>query len=99
MAATSPEELETLLEDALLLHDHAALAALFEDGGVLVTGPGCVSSRAHAAQRLSQRDYVATARSLTVVRDVAVVVGEHTVNVSYRGPDRRWRLVAAIVMP
>ena len=99
MAAASPEELETLLEDALLLKDDAAVAALFEDRGVLVAGTGCVRSRDLAAKVLLQRDYVASARLVTVVRDIAVVVGDHTVNVSCRGPDRNWRLAAAIVMP
>jgi hypothetical protein len=99
VAAASPEELETLLEDALLLHDDEAVAALFEDRGVLVAGPGYVRGRRHAAELLSQHDYVASVRSVTVVRDVAVVVGEHTVNISCRGSDRSWRLAAAILMP
>ena len=99
MAAASPEELETLLEDALLLHDDAAVAALFEDRGVLVAGTGCVRSRDRAAEVLLQHDYVASARLVTVVRDIAVVFGDHTVNVSCRGPDRSWRLAVAIVMP
>ena len=99
MAAASPEELETLLEDALLLHDDAAVAALFEDRGVLVAGAGCVRNRHRAAEVLLQRDYVASANLVTVVRDIAVVFGDHTVNVSCRGPDRSWRLAVAIVMP
>jgi len=99
MAAASPEELETLLEDALLLHDDAAVAALFEVRGVLVAGAGCVTSRDRAAEVLLRRDYVGSTRLVTVVRDIAVVVGDHTVNVSCRGPDRNWRLAAAIVMP
>lgn len=97
MAAASPEELETLLEDALLLRDEAAVAALFEEGGVLVAGAGCVRSRDRAAEVLLQHDYVASARVVTVVRDIAVVVGDHTVNVSCRGPDKSWRLAATIV--
>jgi hypothetical protein len=99
VAAASPEELETLLEDALLLHDDAAVAALFEDRGVLVDGAGCVKSRDRAAEVLLQHDYVASARLVIVVRDIAVVVGDHTVNVSCRGPDRNWRLAAAIALP
>jgi hypothetical protein len=99
VAAASPEELETLLEDALLLDDDGAVADLFEDRGVLVPGPGRVRGRAHAAEVLSPHDFAASARSVTVVRDVAVVVGDHTVNVSCRGLDRSWRLVVAIVMP
>ena len=99
MTAASPEELETLLEDALLLDDGAAVAALFEDRGVLVSGAGCVISRDRAAEVLLQNDYIASPRLVTVVRDIAVVVGDHTVNVSCRGPDRSWRLAVAIVMP
>ena len=34
----TPEELETLLEDALLMRDAEALTPLFEDAGVLVAG-------------------------------------------------------------
>jgi hypothetical protein len=34
----TPKELETLLEDALLMRDAAALAPLFEDASVLVVG-------------------------------------------------------------
>lgn len=99
MPAASPEELETLLEDALLLHDDVAVADLFEERGVLVSGFGYVSGRSHAAELLLKHDYVASVRSVTVVRDVAVVVGEHTVNVACRGPDRSRRLAAAIVLP
>jgi hypothetical protein len=34
--AQTPEELETLFEDAFVTRDHVALADLFEDGGVLL---------------------------------------------------------------
>jgi hypothetical protein len=41
--AQSPEELELLLEDALVLQDAAAVAALSKDAGVLVEDPdACV---------------------------------------------------------
>jgi hypothetical protein len=36
--AQTPEELETLLEDAFILRDRQALAPLFEDGAVLGAG-------------------------------------------------------------
>jgi hypothetical protein len=36
----TPEELETLLEDALLMHDAAALAQLFEDAWRQSRSPG-----------------------------------------------------------
>jgi hypothetical protein len=99
MAAVSPEELEILLEDALLLHDAAAVAALFEDRGVLVTGPGSITGRTQAADALAEYDFIASPRSVTLLHDIAVVVGDHTVNISCRGTDRRWRLVVAIMMP
>jgi len=36
----TPEELETLLEDAFVLHDPQALAQLFQPGAMLVAGGG-----------------------------------------------------------
>jgi hypothetical protein len=99
MTAASPEELEVLLEDALLLHDAAAVAALFEDRGILVTGPGSVTARAQAADALAACGFIASPRSVALLDDIAVVVGDHTVNISCRGTDRRWRLVVAIMMP
>ena len=99
MAGVSPEELEMLLEDALLLHDTTAVAALFEDRGVLVTEFGAVTARDQAADVLAEHDFVASTRSVSVLDDIAVVVGDHTVNISYRGVDKRWRLVVAVVLP
>jgi hypothetical protein len=100
MTAVSPEELEILLEDALPLHDATAVAALFEDRGVLVTGPGSVIGPAEAANALAEHTFIASPHSATLVGDIAVVVGDRTVNISCRGTDRRWRLlVVAIVMP
>jgi hypothetical protein len=43
--AWTPEELETLLEDAFVLRDHQALAQLFEPGAVLVAGGGLPEAR------------------------------------------------------
>ena len=98
MAGVSPEELEALLEDALLLHDAEAVAALFENRGVLVTELGVVAAREQAADVLAERDFVASTRSVSVLDDIAVVVGEHTVNISCRGIDKRWRLVVAVML-
>lgn len=97
MPALSPEELETLLEDALVLQDVAEVAALFEDGGVLVDGSGRVHGRHQVAHVLAQHDYVASPRSVTLVSNVAIVVGSRTINVSCRVEGGGWRLVAAIV--
>jgi hypothetical protein len=45
--ARTPEELETLLEDAFVLHDHHALAQLFHPGAMLVAGGGLPEARGH----------------------------------------------------
>jgi hypothetical protein len=98
MSAWSPEELETLLEDAVLLGDEAAVASLFDDGAVLVTSAGLIGP-ARALTEFAGRGYIASTRTVRVRRDAAVVVGDYAVNVSFRGPDGAWRLVAAIVRP
>ncbi len=98
MSALSPEELETLLEDAVLLGDEAAVAALFDEGAVLITGPR-ITGPEQALAVLAKLGYAASTRTVTVRRDIAVVVGDHAVNVSFRARDGAWRLVAAIVRP
>ena len=97
MAAASPEELETLLEDAVLLHDDGRCRGPLRGPRMLVTEGRCLHGHTSAAQVLAQRDYVAAVRSVAVVGDLAVVVGEQAVNVSRRGPDRRWRLAVVVV--
>lgn len=52
-----------------------------------------------ALVELVELGYVANTRSVTVRRDVAIVVGDHTINLSQRDPDGAWRLVAAILQP
>jgi len=98
MFASSPEELETLLEDAVLLGDEGAVASLFDQGAVLVAGP-LVTGPERALAELTKLGYVATTRTVTVQHDTAVVVGDQTVNVSVRTPHGAWRLVATIVRP
>jgi hypothetical protein len=95
--ASSPEDLEVLLEDALVLRDSVAAAALFEDGGVLVEPSGDVCGLSHVARLLAERGYMAAPSSVTVIRDIAVVVGPRTVNISRQDPHGDWRLVAAIL--
>ena len=94
--AGSPEELEVLLEDALILQDGAAIACLYDEQGVVINEAGCVQ-RHDALRLLSPLRFLALPRSVTVVRDVAVVVGDHTVNVSCRGDDGGWRYVVTLV--
>lgn len=98
MVAACPEELEQLLEDALLLHDKAAVAALYVDG-LLVSSPGGEEHRDDAFQLLTKVAFVASPRSVTVVRGIAVVLGDRTVNVSCRELDGGWRYVVTLVLP
>jgi hypothetical protein len=96
MSAAWPEELETLLEDAVLLGDEAAVLSLFDAGAVLITGAR-VTGPEKALTEFAALGYVAASRTVTERRDLAVSVGDHAVNVSCRAPDGVWRLVAAIV--
>ncbi len=75
----TPEELETLFEDALLLHDGEAAAQLFEARGVLVVGGGLQEARgreqiARIAADVSQSRcaYLADPRQVLQVRDTAL---------------------------
>ncbi|GAC1611585.1 MAG: hypothetical protein NVS3B26_25930 [Mycobacteriales bacterium] len=100
MFASSPEELETLLEDAVLMGDEAAVEALFDAAGLVIAGPR-VAGPEQALVELTALGYLASTRPVTVRHcvAVAVAVGDFAVNVSFRTPDGAWRLVAAIVRP
>jgi hypothetical protein len=102
--ARTPEELETLLEDAFLVRDGAALAGLFEEGAVLVERDGLRAARgggeiARAAELLwaGERTYVADPQRVLQARDTALVVAERGINVLRRGSDGAWRYAIALV--
>ena len=95
----TPEELGTLLEDALLLRDADAVARLFEDGSLLVNGEESQPVRGHAAvlraaSLLCNRGcaYLANPRRVFQTRDTALLIGEGVINVARRGHDGTWRL-------
>jgi hypothetical protein len=90
--AQTPEELETLLEDAFVVRDRQALAALFEDGAVL--GAGGLEARggeaiAGLAGELWEREltYLADPRRVLRARDSALVIAACGINVLHRGGD------------
>lgn len=96
MAARTPEELETLLEDSLVLHDAPALAELFAPGAVLAVDEAqAARSEAIPEAALAQwgngRAYVADPRRVLAARDIALIVTERGVNVARRGSDGSWR--------
>lgn len=103
--AQSPEELDTLLEDAFVLRDPAALARLFEVAGVLVAD-GLPAARGRteigrvgARLLIDGRTYVAGSHRVVVAHGVALVLGEGVVHVARRGRDRSWRYVITLLTP
>jgi hypothetical protein len=102
--ARSPEELETLFEDAFVLRDEAALAELFDDGAVLVAGRTPVEARggeqiARLAGAVWSRDrlYVAAPRRLHQAREITLIVADGGINVARRSADGRWRYAIALL--
>src|SRR5215217_3350016 len=95
--ARTPEELETLFEDALLVRDHQVLTALFQSGATLVMGGqepvrgGEAIAHAALATRNGIGAYVADPRRVLLARNSALVVTDRGVNVMHRGDDGAWR--------
>jgi hypothetical protein len=102
--AHTPEELETLLEDAFVLHDRQALAQLFHPGAILVAGGPLPETRGHqqitkvAAQLWDlDRSYLADPRRVLQVHDTALVLAGHAINVIRRGTDGFWRYAISLL--
>lgn len=95
-AAQTPEELETMLEDALLTRDPDTLAALFEEDAVLFTGNASSARGGDQVVRLAlatwegDHTYVANPRVILQARDVALVVVKGGTNV-VRRTNGAWR--------
>ncbi len=102
--ARTPEELETLFEDAFVVRDGEALRQLFEDGAVLAAGSGAEVARGgEAIERLAcalwqgGRTYVAESRHVLQARDTALVLGDPGVRVVRRGGDSAWRYAISVL--
>ena len=95
--ARTPEELEMLFEDALLVRDHQVLTALFEPGATLVMGDdqpvrgGEAIARAALVTRDGIGPYIADPRRVLLARNSALVVTDRGINVMHRGDDGAWR--------
>jgi len=101
--ARTPEELETLLEDAFVLQDPQALAQLFQPSATLVGG-GLPEARGHqqiarvAAQLWdAERLYLADPRRILQVGDTALVVAGHAINMARRTDDGSWRYAISLL--
>jgi hypothetical protein len=97
LGARTPEELETLFEDTLVLRDRQALAELFEDGAVLVVDDERSARGGEAIARLAlvtwagDHTYVADPQLVMLARDIALIVSKRGINVVRRGSDGIWR--------
>jgi hypothetical protein len=103
--ARTPEELETLFEDAFVVRDGDALSRLFDVGAVLVAGEGLPEARggdeiARLASSMWERNrtYVADPHRVLQARDTALVVAERSLNVGRRGPDGTWRFAISLLL-
>jgi hypothetical protein len=83
--ARTPEELETLLEDAVVLHDREAVSALFEEDAVI------------EGDLWDGRAYVADPRHVVQRGNTALVVGGRSINVVRRGSDGAWRYAISLL--
>ena len=102
--ARTPEELETLLEDAFVLRDRDAVMHLFDPGAVLVAGDEPTEARgAKAIARLAtvmwglDRTYLAAPRRVLQAHDTTLVVADGAINVVRRGSDGRWRYAISLL--
>ncbi len=102
--ARTPEELEALFEDAFVTRDRDAVAALFEEGAVLIAGEGRRQARGSeeiarlaAAMWQAEATYLAEPRRVLQARDTALVVAERSLNVARRGSDGAWRYAISLV--
>ena len=98
--ARNPEELETLLEDAFVIRDRAAISALFEPDALIADGSA--SARGDSVGRFVARrwaldfTYLASPRRVLQVRDTALIVADGAISVVHRACDARWRYAIAL---
>jgi hypothetical protein len=102
--ARTPEELETLLEDAFVLHDPQALAELFNPSAMLVASGGLPEARgrrqiARVAAQLwdAERLYLADPRRVLQARDTALAVSGRATNVVRRTDNGSWRYAISVL--
>lgn len=101
--AYTPEELETLFEDTIVLRDDQALMALFEDGALLVAEHQVRARGGEAIARLvlaywsDEQTYIADPESVIQTHDIALIITERGINVAHRGSDGAWRYVITFI--
>ena len=100
--ARTPEELETLFEDAFVTRDADALTTLFENDAVAVLDGVEARGRAEIGRFAAtawhdERTYVANTRRVLQARETALLMAERTIGVARRGSDGAWRFAIALL--
>lgn len=101
--AQSPEELDSLLEDAILLGDADAIAALFtHHGAFAASGMAPVCRGSEMIDVLSSwtehgHGYIGGSAHVVRSRRTALVIGESAINVVRRGRNGMWRFAICLV--
>jgi nuclear transport factor 2 (NTF2) superfamily protein len=96
--ARTPEELETLLEDAFVLRDREALAQLFEPEAVLRTtaSPRQARGREEITRFVTnwwddRGNYLADSGTILQTQGTALIVTNQAINVVHRRRNGTWR--------
>ena len=102
--ARTPEELESLLEDAFVTRDAEAVCGMFEEGAVLIASTARQEARGREEiGRLAKalwegdRTYVAEPQRVVQARRTALVLASGGVSVVRRGDDGGWRYAIALL--
>jgi hypothetical protein len=102
--AGTPEELESLFEDTLILGDRDAIVSLFDEHAVMAADAGSIEARGaweiarlSAVMRERGYAYVAEPRRIVQASSTALVVAERAVNVMHRGPEGGWRYAISLI--
>jgi hypothetical protein len=104
VGAHTPEELEALFEDAFVLRDPGAIAALFEERALLA-GAGLAGevrgspeiARSAAALWSRNLTYVAEPRRVIQAHDLALILATQGTSVVRRGADGAWRYAISLL--
>lgn len=99
--ARTPEELETLLEDAFVVRDRAAVVDLFEPDGLLAacamaTARGAAIGACVADLWAQDLTYVARPERILQASDTGLIVAERAISVVRRRHDH-WRYAISLL--
>jgi ketosteroid isomerase-like protein len=101
--ARTPEELDALLEDAFVVRDRRAVAALFESEALLVDGAarqvrGTRAIESWATESWSRGlTYLAAEPRVLQAGDTALVLMPQSIGVARRNDARDWRYAIALL--